>query len=605
MFTQTVIKHKVFLFLAYIGRLGIRKWLCAMDCVNNQAVLLVRRNMKKTNSLRYIAYVRKSEERKERQELSHPAQIRKIKEQFSDLNIVKWMDSESQSAFKPGRPLFNQMMDMIEAGQADAIVGYHPNRISRNEHDSARVTYDLRGPLKDLRFCTYNFDNSPEGIMMLQMVMNQGQYESSKQGIVVKRGMEEKAMGGERPGVVPLGYMKVPTSDVNGNMIIKKDKIVTHTENDPDRFEQVKRMWRMLVYENYTPSQIRKIAHEQWAFTTKPSKHETKIKKMGGGPIGLSSIYRVFTNPFYAGYITHNGELYEGHHNPMITLKEFDYAQKLLKVKGKPRIGHVNDHPYGSIMICGECGCQIVAKTTTKHIKSTDSLKTYVHYFCTRRSLNRPCKQVRYTTIEYLEEQVDAELAKFTIIPEFYEIALKVLRRQHKNEVRDRTTLYRDQQKRRNEIQQQIDELVDMRTRSLLDDEEYKLNRNKLKLKLGALDEDLHNTEARASDWLKQAEDIFDFAAHARERLATTKDPKVKRDILLGLGENFVLTDNQLTFTPHQWFVDMEKSYPPLHRAFERVRTDKKATSQEREAAIALIFDKWRARRDLNPRHPA
>ncbi|MGH9857309.1 MAG: recombinase family protein, partial [Acidobacteriota bacterium] len=88
-----------------------------------------------------------------------------------------------------------------------AIVAWHPNRLSRNEKDSAEVTYRLRGPLKDLKFCSYNFDNSAEGIMMLQMVMNQSQYESSKQGRDVSRGMKQKASTGERPGVVPTGYM--------------------------------------------------------------------------------------------------------------------------------------------------------------------------------------------------------------------------------------------------------------------------------------------------------------------------------------------------------------------------------------------------------------
>jgi site-specific DNA recombinase len=138
--------------------------------------------------LRYIAYVRKSEVREDRQELSHQSQIEEIKQRFPDLNIIKWMVPESASAFKPGRPIFNEMMDMIEHGEADGIVGWHPNRCSRNEIDSARITYMLRDKLKDLKFVSYTFENSAEGIMFLQMTMNQSQYESSKQGRDVSRG---------------------------------------------------------------------------------------------------------------------------------------------------------------------------------------------------------------------------------------------------------------------------------------------------------------------------------------------------------------------------------------------------------------------------------
>lgn len=204
----------------------------------------------KDNKLRYLAYVRKSEERKERQELSHRAQERKIKEQFPDINIIEWLDPESKSAFKPGRPIFDLMMEEIEAGEADGIVAYHPNRLARNEIDSARTTYMLRGALKDLKFCNYNFDNSAEGIMMLQMIMNQGQYESSKQSRDVKRSMEEKAKGGERPEQVPQGYIKLPELDGKGSMIKKKgNKIATYTAKDSERWEIVCKMWKMFLYE--------------------------------------------------------------------------------------------------------------------------------------------------------------------------------------------------------------------------------------------------------------------------------------------------------------------------------------------------------------------
>ena len=42
--------------------------------------------------MKYIAYVRKSTEGEERQALSIQAQIRKIKEQFSNLNIIEILE---------------------------------------------------------------------------------------------------------------------------------------------------------------------------------------------------------------------------------------------------------------------------------------------------------------------------------------------------------------------------------------------------------------------------------------------------------------------------------------------------------------------------------
>jgi len=65
-------------------------------------------------NLKYIAYVRKSTEEADRQAMSIEAQVDAIKKQFPGLRI-KFI-KESMSAAKPGRELFNKMMDDVEAG---------------------------------------------------------------------------------------------------------------------------------------------------------------------------------------------------------------------------------------------------------------------------------------------------------------------------------------------------------------------------------------------------------------------------------------------------------------------------------------------------------
>jgi site-specific DNA recombinase len=548
----------------------------------------------KNKPLRYIAYIRKSEERKERQELSHKAQRRKIEEQFPELNIIEWVE-ESKSAFKPGRPLFDQVIEKIKSGEADAIVSWHPNRISRNEIDAATVTYALRTTkeLKDIKFCAYTFENNPEGIMMLQIIMSQSQYESSKQARDVSKGMAQKAMGGERPGQVPQGYIKLPLLNDNGDVIRRKgDKIITYTGKDPERYELVKLMWRMFLYEGYSPNEIWRIATYEWGFVTR--KTTFKENSPGGKPMSKSMIYKIFTNRFYAGEILHNGEWHKGKHEAMVSLEEFDYAQKLLGSKGRPR-KTARNFAYGSMLRCGVCNCQIVAKATTKLIKGTGELKTYIHYYCTRKSLNRPCTQVKYTTVEELEKNIDAELAKYTIIPEFRDMALRILRRNLKSEVKDRTTIYESQQDQRKNIQGQLDKLLDRLTRDVIDEDAYVRQSNQLKAQLVNLDGKLRSTEKRAEDWLELTEKAFDFATYARIRFNETDDPRIKRDILQTLGVDLLLTDNRLSLTPKSWLTPIEKDYPSLEKAYLKVRTNKKASPTDIEEAISQIMISWRA----------
>jgi len=49
----------------------------------------------------------------------------------------------------------------------------------------------------------------------------------------------------------------------------KDNKLLTHTCNDPERYEKVKVMWRMFLYERYSAEQIWKIATNEWGFLTR------------------------------------------------------------------------------------------------------------------------------------------------------------------------------------------------------------------------------------------------------------------------------------------------------------------------------------------------
>lgn len=544
---------------------------------------------KNNKSLRYIAYVRKSSESKEKQELSHISQIENIKRQFAHLNIIHWMEPEAKSAFTPGRPIFREALDMINNGEADAIVAWHPNRLSRNEVDSAEITYLLRSKLKDLKFCSYNFDNSPEGIMMLQMTMNQGQYESSKQGKDVKRGLETKASTGEKPGRVPPGYMKVPKRDANGDILVspKDKKILTQTGKDPQRYNDIKRMWTLLLAGSHTPSEIWKIAYTEMKFIM------PKTPRTGGKLIGKSEVYRIFKNPFYAGYFEHNGVLHKGNFEPMISWEDFQMVQQILGERGNHRVGKF-EYAFSSMIRCGECDCSIQVRHRTKYIKAESQYKTYVYYYCSRKSMDRLCTQSKYTLVEDMERDIEQEIAKYTIIPEFKNLALTILKRNNKLESREREDMYGKHQKRRAELQKQRDGLIDYLHRELIDEEEYKHQKNRLQIEIDNVDGLLRNTEKRAEDWMDINERAFSFAANAYAHFKSG-DVRTKRDILKTLGRNLILKDNKLYIEPNKWLVPIAENYPEIERSYLKVRTNKKATAKELEVALMPIYENWRA----------
>ncbi len=84
----------------------------------------------------YYIYVRKSTDVEDKQILSVEAQIVELRKYAADNNMqIAGVIVEKQSAKKPGRKKFNAMMKDIEAGKANGILSWHPDRLARNSVD--------------------------------------------------------------------------------------------------------------------------------------------------------------------------------------------------------------------------------------------------------------------------------------------------------------------------------------------------------------------------------------------------------------------------------------------------------------------------------------
>ena len=218
--------------------------------------------------------------------------------------------------------------------------------------------------------------------------------------------------------------------------------------------------------------------------------------------------------------------------------------------------------------------------------------------------MKRPCNQSKYTPLSKIENDIDNEISKFTILPEFRDLALDILRKNNVIETTDRKKIYESQQKKRNQIQEQIDKLIDMRSRDLIDDEEYATSKNRLKVARNSIDDSLRTTEGLADNWIELTEHAFEFMTYAWVWFQKGNHAD-KRQILTTLGGNLTLLDSKLSITPYEWLVPIAESYPEIEKSYLKGRTNQKAISSDKDMALAGINETWRAIWDLNPGHPA
>lgn len=478
---------------------------------------------------KYFVYTRKSTETEDKQVLSLESQANELNSfiKKEKLEVVEILPGESKSAKQPGRPIFDQMLKRIGKGEADGIIAWHPDRLARNSIDGGQIVYLLdQEKLKDLKFPTYSFENSPQGKFFLNMMFGQSKYYVDSLTENIRRGNKTKLEKGWLPGIPPLGYI----NDRENHTIIE----------DPDRFRIVRKLWDTLLTGSYSVPEIQEIANNEWGLRTR------KFKRRGDKKLNLSNIYDLFGNPFYYGAIRRAGEIYQGAHKPMITINEFNNAQEILGREGRPQPKKY-EFAFTGMIRCGECGSMITAEQKTK-----PSGKKYTYYRCTKRKKGAVCSQKCTRDLD-LNKQIAGILDKIKASDKFRDWAIDFLRKRSSEEIEDRQKIYQAQQKAYNDCQNQLDELTQLRLKNMVGDSEYASVKEKLFNERARLKEKLTDTEGRATKWLELSEKVFLFANQAKKQFENGS-LKEKREILQNLGSNFVLKDGKL-------HIQLEKPY--------------------------------------------
>ena len=318
---------------------------------------------------KYFLYARKSTEDDDKQVMSIESQIHELREfaRRENLEILSEFQ-ESKSAKTPGRAVFGEMLGRIENGEASGILAWHPDRLARNSIDGGRIIYAVdTEKIVSLRFPTFWFEPTPQGLFMLQVAFGQSKYYSDNLSENTKRGIRQKLRRGEWLNLAPFGYVNNP----------KTRNIEPHEVN-----AKIVR----IAYEEYAKGTHTYISLAQFLA-------DLGVTTRNGTPLAKVSIKKLLTNRAYLGFIKHHGEWFDGNFAPLVSPQLFEAVQKVLRKRERPRNTRKNhDFPFRALFRCGECESMF----TAQFARGNGGL--YRYYRCTKKK--GVCSQ------KYLREDV-------------------------------------------------------------------------------------------------------------------------------------------------------------------------------------------------------
>lgn len=532
-------------------------------------------------SEKYIFYKRKSSDSEDKQILSLDSQNRVIRESipgFDSFDITADYQ-ESMSAKAPGRPKFNQMCEKLESGEAQYIICWQLNRLARNPVDGGRIIWLVQNFGIKIITPSKTYDINDILLMYVEFAMSNQFINDLKKSSA--RGVEDKLRAGHAPILAPLGYL---------NDVTKKQGL-RDILPDPQTFGLVRKMWDLLLTGHYSPQRIWVIATNDWG-----------LRHREGKQFSRSKLYELFTNLFFTGQFIYQGKVYQGVHEPMISLEEYDRAQKILGRKGKPRmLGH--QYSYTKLIKCA-CGSGITAHERFRKVcpechhkynaqrndfcpkcKSIAPENTWYkcYYHCSKK-YNPDCKQP-YVDEGALQKQFDLILGTLTIPQDFVNWTLERLREQNQQEIQNRESINNHLQVSLNVVTRKLDNLLtkylsdENKNGEIISDAEYKQQKALFQEDRKNLEDELKGMGQSQDSWLDTAEKTFNFAAHARYWLekGTLEE---KRTIAAAFGLNLTLENRILRY-------DLLKPFELIKEASDVLKDDAKKVEPENRTVIA------------------
>lgn len=335
---------------------------------------------------RYVIYLRKSTDDEAKQVrslddqrtecLRYAANVLKVAIRDEDILV------ESASAKTSGnRPIFDSMLQGFRTRKYQGLISWSPDRISRNMKEAGEVIEMIdHEEIQDLAFVTYQFDNSPNGKMMLGILFATSKQYSDKLAVDVKRGTVGNIVEGKYNGVLKKGYYV--------------DAVTGFFTPDEYNWNILRRAVDMRLYGGMSNTDIAAFLNEAKLTERKDQDEKPKLVNVTKQMVG-----NIFEDSFYCGLYKYGENLANlvdlYNFKPLITADEYiQLNADVAKDFGRTTSVKTNRNQrldYGLLhnkVICEYCdGVMVFQHTVLKRGKNTG--KWVISFYCRNKACLR------------------------------------------------------------------------------------------------------------------------------------------------------------------------------------------------------------------------
>ena len=317
--------------------------------------------------------------------------------------IVREFVDAGESARSADRDGLQEMLAFIAATRVQFCIVHKLDRLARNRADDVKIHEALINAGVTLVSATESIDQTPSGMLVHGIMSSIAEFYSRNLATEVTKGLTQKVAQGGTPMRAPIGYLNVRKTDENG-------REVRTVEVDPERAPLIRFAFERYAEGETSVTGLLRDLTARGLVTVPTPKRPSK-------PLGKNTLYKLLTNPYYAGVIRYKGALYPGAHEPLIDPALFDQVQSLLHARRAKMTRHVQHaHHLKGLLHCGTCGSRMLLDFATNPRGTT-----YAYFVCSGRAAKKTNCTRRAVPVAVAERLVADSYARITISDATYQ----------------------------------------------------------------------------------------------------------------------------------------------------------------------------------------